>query len=321
MFIIKSSAGSRRGIYLVSAAAILWGTIGIAAQLIYRQSDLTPVVVGFYRLALGFPAVALLCWRVVGRGVFQITRSTGLRMLAIGVMVALFQVSYFTSIEYVGVAIATLITLCMAPVLVALASVLFLKEALTRTTLTALLCALSGTILLVGAPRAAVELDRLFIGALYAVVSAAGYALMTLIGKGLAGKCHPLHSTAVAFGVGALCLLPLVVAAGGHSWHLSINIWSLLVYLGLVPTAVGYTLFFIGVRDIRASISSILTMIEPLTATLLAWWLFGEQLGPVALLGAGLLFVAIGVLYCGERTPRIVSCEGGEGGHPSESLH
>ncbi len=304
MTIISSDAVSRRGILLVSTAAVLWGTIGIAAQMIYRQSDMTPVAVGFYRLALGFPMVALLCWQIVGRRVFLVDRWTYRRMLAIGAMVALFQVCYFTAIEYVGVAIATLITLCTAPVLVALASVLFLKETLTRPTLTALLCALSGTALLVGAPGTVSDPAKLVTGTLFALGSASGYALMTLLGKGLAGKCHPLHATAVAFGAGALCLLPLVLA-NGQTWQQTADIWRLLAYLGLVPTAIGYTLFFIGVRGIRASTSSILTMIEPLTATLLAWWLFSERLGPVALLGAGLLFVAISVLYRAERPPLI----------------
>lgn len=292
------NAGSRRGILLVSVAAVLWGTIGIAAQMVYHQSDLTPVAVGFYRLALGFPAVALLCWRIVGRRVFQVSASTYLRMLLIGIMVALFQVFYFTAIGYVGVAIATLVTLCTAPVLVALASVLFFGESLTRTTLVALVCALSGTMLLIGAPGTVVSPANLLIGTLFALGSATGYALMTLIGKGLAGRCHPLHSTAVAFGVGALCLLPLTLA-GAQGWQQTAEVWRLLAYIGVVPTALGYTLFFIGVRDIRAATSSILTMIEPLTATFLAWWLFDERLGPIAIVGAFLLFTAIGVLYRG----------------------
>ena len=102
----------------------------------------------------------------------------------------------------------------------------------------------------------------------------------------------------MAFGVGALCLLPLTIA-GAQDWQQTDEVWRLLAYIGVVPTALGYTLFFIGVRDIRAATSSILTMIEPLTATFLAWWLFDERLGPVAVLGAFLLFAAIGVLYRG----------------------
>jgi drug/metabolite transporter, DME family len=42
--------------------------------------------------------------------------------------------------------------------------------------------------------------------------------------------------------------------------------------------------------------SSIVTICEPLTAALLAWILFHEELGPFGLPGAGLLLGAIAII-------------------------
>lgn len=293
--------GSRRGILFVSLSAMLWGTVGIATQAIYRQSELNAISVGFFRLALAFPLVALLGWKIVGRQIFQRPRHY-LRMTLIGVLLALYQVFYFAAIGYIGVAMATLITLCTAPVVVSLASVVVLKEPLTKATLYALVCAVTGTVLLVGFPAGGTVPKNLLLGVALSLGSATGYAMVAMIGRSIAHVCNPIHSTAVSFGVGALALFPLA-AANVFSVQYTDITWSLLVYVGLVPTAVAYTLFFLGMRGVKASTASILTMLEPLTATVLAWLVFGERLASSGLVGAVLLLIAIVFLYRGERLP------------------
>jgi len=55
-------------------------------------------------------------------------------------------------------------------------------------------------------------------------------------------------------------------------------------------------------RHIKASTASVITMLEPLTATMLAWLLFDERLGMAGMLGALLLLAAIAVLYRGKES-------------------
>ncbi len=62
-----------------------------------------------------------------------------------------------------------------------------------------------------------------------------------------------------------MVLLPLAVCAGPAGSY-SHEVWALLAYLGLVPTALGYLFFFRGIHFIRASTAAILTLIEPLVA-------------------------------------------------------
>ena len=134
-----------------------------------------------------------------------------------------------------------------------------------------------------------------------AILSATGYAAVALMGRSLSGVCHPIHSTAVSFLTGAFILLPFATLSG-HAINYSGEVVGLLLYLGLIPTAIGYLLFFHGINFISAPTASILTMLEPLVAVLLAWLLFSERLGPVAFIGVMLLFAAITVLYKGEQT-------------------
>lgn len=72
--------------------------------------------------------------------------------------------------------------------------------------------------------------------------------------------------------------------------------WLRLGYLGLLPTAVGYGLFYMGMRTTSAAAASIATLLEPLTSTIIAVTMLHEPLSPQALLGGGLLMLAMSVL-------------------------
>jgi DME family drug/metabolite transporter len=70
----------------------------------------------------------------------------------------------------------------------------------------------------------------------------------------------------------------------------------MVLYLGVVPSALAYAMYQRGLRHVPASTATILTLAEPLTAALLAWALFAERLTPVGLAGGALLLVSIVLL-------------------------
>jgi drug/metabolite transporter, DME family len=306
---IGSRGAGRRGLLLILLAALLWGTVGVTTRSIYDRSETNALSIGFFRLAIATPALLLACWRALGRRTFRIGRRDLVLMLAIGAAMAFYQVCYFAAIARVGVAVAVLITLCTAPVLVALLAAVFLRERLTPAALLALTCALAGTTMLVWVtpPQAGPQRETIM-GVLLALGSALGYAVIALWSRALAGRYHPLQTITVGFGAGALLLLPFALGAGLVVAY-PLTSWLLLLHLGLLPTALAYVLFLAGMRHTTATVASVVTLVEPLTSTALAWLLFGERLGPLGLLGAALLLGAIGLLYRGaalpEPTPRV----------------
>jgi DME family drug/metabolite transporter len=232
---------------------------------------------------------------------FHIRRRDIAVMMLIGVLIALDQSAYVVAIAYTGAAVATLIAICMAPVLVTLASVTLARERLSRRGILALVSALTGTALLIGfRPGTSVPHGTLT-GVLFALLSAGGYAGVILCGRFIAGRYHPLQTTTIGFGTGTLVLLGIALATGFVAAYPPQG-WLLLAYLGAVPTALAYGLFLHGMRSTPASVASIVVLLEPLTATLLAWALFGERLGPFGLLGACLLLGALVVLSRSERS-------------------
>jgi DME family drug/metabolite transporter len=292
-----AQSGSTHGLLLIVLSAVLWGTVGVTAKAIYGLADTNPLSIGFFRLAISVPALFLAGWLVLGARMFRVKRRDGALMLLLGVMMALYQVCYFGAIARVGVAIAVLVTLCTAPVIVALLSLWVFREKLTSTLTFALALALLGTTLLVGVqPNAAGEQGNTAIGVLLALGSAFGYAVVTLCSRLIAGRYHPLQSLTIGFGTGAIVLLPFALLNGfGVSYP--VGGWMLLLYLGLIPTVLAYVLFLSGMRHTTATAASITTLLEPLTSTLLAWVFFKEQLGAFGLFGGMLLLGAIVLLF------------------------
>ena len=293
-------AQSQRGLALVMLSAVLWGTVGIGTQLLYNISNTNPISIGFFRLAFAVPALFVACWFIVGRRMFNIQRRDMGLMLLIGAMLALYQVCYMGAVQRAGVSVAVLVTLCTAPVLVALLSVIFLRERLTGPILLALVCALAGTLLLIDFQSTTQPVGDTIAGVLLALGSALGYAVFTLCGRRLAGHYHPLQSLTIGFGVGAVLLL-LIALPAGLVMDYSPQAWGVLLYLGLVPTALAYVIFLNGMKTTPATVASIATLVEPLTSTVLAMVLFNERLAPAGWIGALLLLGAMGLLYLNGR--------------------
>ncbi|HET8846146.1 MAG TPA: EamA family transporter [Ktedonobacteraceae bacterium] len=290
---------ARRGFWSIVSAATLWGTTGVTTRAIYNLNSTNALSVAFMRLGIAALVLLLLCVRLLGRRVWLVKGRDRLLMLFLGTMQALFQFCYLAAIPYCGVTIATLIALCIAPVLVVLYSAIFLRERITLKILFALIFALTGTIFLSSNPIEAAIPGHFFEGIVFSLICASGYAGVILSGQVLSRRYHSLQVNMVSFLIGALLLFcasfttKLVLVYSGISW-------LLLLYLGCIPTALAYVMFQSGMRSIPATLTSILTLSEPLTAAILAWILFGERLNLLGITGALLLFGTIFLLAKGQ---------------------
>jgi DME family drug/metabolite transporter len=287
----------------IMLAAFSWGTVGVTTQALYRTSAATPLSVGLFRLALAVPALALAGWARLGTQLFRLSARDGALVATIGAMSALYQVCYFQAIPRVGVAVATLVTLCAAPVIVALFSAVFLSERPTPKVVAALLLAVGGTALLVGGGSAAgtTSTGSSVAGTALALAAAGGYAVVTLCSRSLSTRCHPFQTLAFGFALGAALLLAATLPTG-PVLRFPARGWALLTYLGLVPTALAYALFISGLRDVPATVATVATLLEPFTSAVLAWFLLGERLGRLGILGAILLGSAMLMLLARPAT-------------------
>lgn len=284
------------GLWSVIVAATLWGTIGVATQAIYTfDNTTTSLFINLARMAIATPVLLAACWRVIGTRMFAIRPRDALLMALSGSLLAISQAAYFAAIPHIGVTIATLLAICIAPVIVTCGALTLKLETLTRRKIMALVCALVGSVLLVGFNASDAVQKDVLTGVIFSVIAATAYSGMILCGRSLAANYHPLQVTTVMFGAGTLLLLILNLTGEVVTVQTPAG-WLLVVYLGLVPTAVAYLLFQMGLRSVAATAASILAMLEPLVAALLAWGLFGETLGATGVAGAALMLMSVSLL-------------------------
>lgn len=277
-----------RGLFFVAAAATAWGTGGAVAAVLYRTSGLGPVAVSFWRLVFGI-GVLLVVARIAG----ERDRTPWRRTVVLGVGLAVYQTAYYGSIAYAGLAVGTVVTLGAGPVLIALAARWFLGEVLAWREFAAIGASVVGLLLLIGAPSGGGT--RPALGVALALASAAGYAVVTVYGRHVGGDLS--GGTGGAFVVAAACVLPLAALEGlmPRPGGLGATV-SWLLYLGAVPTALAYRLFFAGLAVVPATVTAVVTLVEPVAGAVIAVALLGERLGVAALAGAVLMLGAVALL-------------------------
>ncbi|MEU8041129.1 EamA family transporter [Streptosporangium sp. NPDC049078] len=222
------------------------------------------------------------------------------RILVTGVAMAVYQTAYFAAIAESGLAVATVVTIGATPVLVAAGGFLLLGERLSATGLGAAVIALTGLAMLT-LDGGSATFSAAGIG--WALLSAAGYAGVTLLNR--ASTDEPYVTAMGGFVVGGLCLLPVALAQGLLPSGDPLASWAVVVYLGTVPTALAYGLFFTGLVAVRATTAAVISLVEPVGAAILGILLLGERLTPAAVCGSALLLGAVALLALKERGDRV----------------
>ena len=285
---------SRRGFLLVVLASLCWGTSGISGRIVADRTDLGPLDIAWHRMVIG-AAVLSVGWLITRRGrqSVPLTRPVAVRLALVGAGLAAYQLAYFSAVQTAGVSIATLVALGLSPLLIAVGASVLGHGRPDGATLTALAVALVGLVLLVGVSARADTGTAVLLGALLAAGSALGYAGVTLAGGGVPDG---VPVTLAGFAGGAVLLSPVALAAGPGFTTEPVAL-AVLLYLGVVPSAVAYALFFAGLKSVPGAVAAIVTLLEPLTATALATAFLGERLAPGALAGGLLVLAAVPGLY------------------------
>lgn len=293
----RSQPSTGRSLTYLIVAGIAWGTAGAAAELLFRVSDMGPLALSFWRCVGGLVLLlGALALRRRPRGPVTV-EPRGRRLLRVfgtGVGLAVFQSAYFAAVDLTGLAVGTVVTLGAGPVLIAVGARIVMGERVGAGGTAAVTGALAGlAVLVLGGGGAEVRP----LGVLLAVVSAAGYAAITLLTRRLGrdgGGADALSTTTWAFAVGAVGLLPLAAAEGlvPHTGAPA-QVLLLLGYVAAVPTALAYALYFAGAAVVRAATVSVIMLLEPVSAALIAVTLLGERLTAATVGGALLLLTAV----------------------------
>lgn len=193
----------------------------------------------------------------------------------------------FEAYKYTTVSVATL-SYYFAPVLVTVVCPLLFQEKLSKKQALCFVMSTIGLILTTGlsdAGKGSSDMLGIFLS-LGAAVLYAGVVLLNKFIKKVAG----IHRTFLQFLAAIVVLIPYVALTSGVTLSgLDSTGWVCLLIVGLVHTGVTYCMYFSSLRELPGQKAAILSYIDPLVAVLVSVTILGEEIGPLQLLGGGLI--------------------------------
>lgn len=195
----------------------------------------------------------------------------------------------FKGLELTTVSHASLIVGTL-PVMVAITSVLFLRERLGALDWVVLLLSPIGVLLIALSTkelRGAAE--PTIAGDLLVMLSMVAAAIFILLSKDLLRKYDSLEMTAWMIVIGTALLVAWAEVMNPLRFHFSREVWGAAAAQGLVATAGAYFCWNWGLARVPASKAGVYLNLEPLVGSCLGVILLHEVLGPVALLGGAMI--------------------------------
>ncbi|MCU1440493.1 MAG: hypothetical protein JWP85_1490 [Rhodoglobus sp.] len=286
------------GAWALVLASLLWGTTGTAAT--FMPAEVGPLAIGASTMTVG----GILLFAVSARASIAAIRDAASRRWLVvgGLGVLVYPLAFYTSMDLAGVAIGNVVSLGTGPVFAALLEWVFERHRLSRLWLACTAVAVAGVILLaVGADGAVADAAEspsvgIAFGVGLGLLAGLAYALYTYsssrairVGQSARGVMGGM------FGIGALPLAGVLLLVGGPLLQ-SDRALGIAAYLATGPMFLAYLLFGIGMRTLRSSTATTITLLEPFVATLLAVVVVGERLNPVGWAGLVLILASVTVL-------------------------
>lgn len=288
------------GILALVLGAALRGTSGVAGALWDHVESTPPLTITLLRVGFAIPFLLLITGRTAPWSRTELTRSWKL-IVALGASFAAAQSMFFEAIPLAGVTLVVIISLCGAVLFVTLLSIPLFGEQLNRRVMLAVAMALAGTVMLaqVGVAGAdaqsLVDAPNYLWGLAAALGSGVAFAAYILLAKVATQRSDMPQSRLLAWTliVALVLLVPVASISGGVQLNLAPEAWGLALYVGVVATGLGYWLLQVGLQSSSTTVASVITLLEPTVAAMLAWLLLGESLTALQLGGAVLMLCSV----------------------------
>jgi drug/metabolite transporter, DME family len=299
------------GTAAVVVAATLWGTTGTATHF-------APGVPAFVFGAVTFGLGGLVLAATAGRATLRAVSRPGQRgwVLLGAASLVVYAVAFYAALAEAGVALGTTVAIGSSPVFAGLVEWAADGRRVTRRWVVATLVSVAGMVVVTLARSEGGPGSSLALGIVSALVAGCTYALyswavargMDVVGRGAVGTGTGVPSTGrgligAVFGLAAVPLVVLAVVAGGEHLVVAAD-WPVFLYLALVPTVLGHSLYAAGLRRVRASVATLLSLVEPVVAAVLAVAVVGERLGPTGWAGIALVVGGLALLGLPVRSRR-----------------
>lgn len=262
----------------IITASLLWGFAGILAKMI---TGMTAQSIIFYRVAFA-SIIFFIALLISGKLNIIKLGDKKVYLMLFAVLQVSTMLTYFISILNASVSVAVLL-LYTAPVYVTLFSPWLLKEKPTKKGIIALVLSIAGILLIVDPGK--LEFHAYSVGIIAGIAAGIAYAFQIMTSKYLSSTYSGYTQAFWGFIIAMLILFP-VSSVPLNAVYSNMNY---LILLAIFPTIMAVSLYFNGLKKVKAQSASILGLIEPVSAIILAVLILDEQISALQIFGGALI--------------------------------
>ena len=271
---------------------LIIGAIAIAFSPIFvRFSDVDPIMTAFYRIFISLPFFLFFSsFNIIEKVKFPEFNNSYVIFLVSGIFFALDLICWHWSIKLTTVSKATFLS-NLAPIVVIIFSLIFLKERFSKFFYLAALLSMVGMLMLLGESFKFNKSQ--FIGDLLGVLTAVWYGSYIVTISQLRKK---YNSTSIMFLSGIVTAIILLIVSILFEQSLipqSLFTITIIFLLGFICQFMGQSFITYSLAYLSASLSSLCLLIQPIAATVLAYFFFEEKLTTIQFFGSALILMGI----------------------------
>ncbi|MFB3886130.1 MAG: DMT family transporter [Thermodesulfobacteriota bacterium] len=286
------------GYLYILIGSTLWGVSSVVAKFLFNIG-LPPAELVLIRLTLATLTLFLFFLFFDRKRILISPRDLAYFFILGFIGVSGMQFTYYYTISKIHVGPAILLQY-IQPVWVSLYAFLFQREPLSKGKAASLLMAVAGCYLVVGGYE--FDLLRLNkVGIMSGLASSLFFTFYALYGEKGLKKYNPWTLILYGFGFGAIfywiILSPMKLVTGGYS----LKMWMAFIYIAIFSTLLPFGFYLKGIERVRATRASITATWEPVVAGFAAYFVLGEVLYPLQILGGIAVIAAIALLQIGRE--------------------
>ncbi|WP_226585442.1 DMT family transporter [Halobacillus litoralis] len=259
--------------YIILFIGVL--SISTSAIFVKLAGDAPASIIAFYRLLIAVAIMApYVLWNHFDE-IKQIHKKDWLFAIFSGVFLAFHFILWFQSLQYTTVA-SSVVLVSLQPVFAFTGTYIFFKERFTIGAMLSLLITIIGSGIIGWGDFQVSGLALL--GDILAILGALAVTGYFLLGQHLRKRLSLMTYTFIAYGMAVLTLgvynLFVDVSFTGYNG----DQWLIFLGLAIIPTFFGHTLFNWTLKWLSTSTISMTILLEPIGASILAYWILNETI-------------------------------------------
>ena len=283
----------KRAALFVALSAASFGFLGVPVRFLH-DNGFAPLDITAVRLFVTTIALVIVAL-VVDRGLFKVRKRDLLFFILFGFFKLMSDVTLFRAQVTIDLSLSTLLQMT-APYYVLVISLFLFRERITLMKILAMLVAFIGCIFVTGVITGGMHsLD--FVGVASALISGLFFGLYTIGCKLGSDKGYkPVTTMMYTFLFASLMTIPFAndvkVVESFVDVHLILGVLSLGILMTLIP-------FFVstwGVQKLEASEVSLISVMEVITACIVGYFLFDEEMTVLNIIGMSLVVASIVIM-------------------------